>query len=167
MEKKVKVLFVCTGNICRSPTAEAVFRHLVKIDKLHDRIIADSAGVASYHIGEGSDERAVRYAKSKGIDMTDIRARQISKNDFKDYDMILAMAHTHQHTIYGLRPSGDEYQRAKLYLFLDFVEDIADKDVPDPYYGGIEDFKKVFELTVLGSKCLLNHIKNEYLNDSY
>ncbi|MGD9638682.1 MAG: low molecular weight protein-tyrosine-phosphatase [Alphaproteobacteria bacterium] len=163
MNNIIKVLFVCTGNICRSPTAEAVFRTLVKQKGLEANIIADSAGVAGYHEGEPPDSRAVNFARSRKIDMSNIFARKINKDDFKNFDIIISMEHTHQHTIYGLRPKTEEHQRAKLNLLLDFVKDVKNKDIPDPYYGGIEGFAKVFDLINLGSEQLLNHICSEYL----
>ena len=163
MENKVKILFVCTGNICRSPTAEAVFKDLVHKQGLDDNIFVDSAGVSAYHAGEAPDPRAVSFARNQGINMSGITARKFDKNDFKDFDIILAMDHTHQHTMYGMRPKGEEYQKAKLYMFLDFAEDIENKDIPDPYYGGLEGFKKVFNLIEVGSEHLLKHICHEYL----
>src|SRR5947209_5968529 len=128
----MKILFVCTGNICRSPTAEGVFRHLAAAAGLSDRVQVDSAGTHGYHVGEAPDARSCAAAAARGVDLSQLRARRVHLDDFETFDMILAMDREHLSRLEALRPNG---ARAEVELFLDFHPKHKGADVPDPYYG--------------------------------
>lgn len=152
----MKVLFVCTGNICRSPTAEGVFRHMVEKAGLGQHITADSAGTHGYHIGDPPDPRSCAAAAARGFDLSALRARKVTARDFQDFDLILAMDRSHFAHLEAMRPKG---ARADLKLYLDFHPDSRTKDVPDPYYGGPEGFAQVLDMIEAASKKLLAHAK--------
>lgn len=156
----VSVLFVCTGNICRSPTAEGVFRHLVVESGLSKYIAVDSAGTHSYHIGEPPDERSVEVAMRRGYDMTGQLARRLKESDFRTFDLVLAMDRGHLRHLTAMAP-GDTYERVK--LFLSYAPGDAGLDVPDPYYGGANGFEQVLDLVEAGSKGLLEAVQREFL----
>jgi protein-tyrosine phosphatase len=146
---KRSVLFVCTGNICRSPTAEGVLRHLAgqaRID-LH----VESAGIGKWHIGCPPDERAQRHAKGRGYDLSPLRARQVEPFDFERFDLILAMDRGHLRTLQRMAP---DKHRAKIRLF------VPGRDVPDPYYGGPEGFEEVLDLVEAACRDLLHELKS-------
>ena len=154
----VKVLFVCIGNICRSPTAHAVMQHKLTLRGLDDRISVDSAGTHAYHVGDKSDPRSRAKAASKGIDMEYVRARKISVHDHDEYDYVLAMD---QDNLDLIRYYAPESATADTRLFLDFAnraELTTEKLVPDPYYGGDTGFEHVFGLVDLGCDALIEHI---------
>lgn len=153
--KSYGVLFICTGNICRSPTAEGVFRHHLRQKGLSERISCDSAGTHDYHAGEAPDYRAVQMARKRGVEMADLRARRIQKDDFENFDLVLAMDQGHYNIVRKLTPSRS---RAALSLFLDFTPDAERFDVPDPYYGGEKEFEYAFDLIEQGVHGLLNHL---------
>ncbi len=156
---QVKVLFVCMGNICRSPTAEGVFRHLVK-QQGHDHWIkTDSAGTHAYHVGEQPDPRAQQTARKRGIELSDLRARKAIEQDFHHFDYVLAMDHDNFRILEQLSP---EEHRQRLHLFLDFSRDYEEKEVPDPYYGGAQGFEYVFDLVESASRGLLDDILSKY-----
>lgn len=157
--KKYGVLFVCTGNICRSPTAEAVFRHRVTENGLLEKLVIDSAGTHGYHIGEPPDRRAIAAARARGIQMDDLRARLISPDDFETFSLIVAMDSGHHGILQQMSARGRG--PAKLSLFLDFAADSGLTDVPDPYYGGTKDFEEVLDLVENGVAGLLSHIQRE------
>ena len=140
---KRSVLVVCTGNICRSPTAEGVLRAAVERRGLADRIEVASAGTHDYHVGEPPDARAVRHARKRGYDLGALRASQVSRADFERFDYILAMDRGHLRMLRALAPAK---ARAKLGLFLEASGRWKDEDVPDPYYGGPEDFEQVLDM---------------------
>lgn len=148
------VLFVCTGNICRSPTAEAVFRHKVREEGLESHFRIDSAGTHGYHIGDPPDPRAIATAMAKGVDMRDLRARKVCESDFADFDYILAMDSGH---FAHLVRFGGAQGRLAMYLT---GKDI--KDLPDPYYGSQTDFDLVYRLVEEETKRLLNLLKEKH-----
>ncbi|MDH5394824.1 MAG: low molecular weight phosphotyrosine protein phosphatase [Gammaproteobacteria bacterium] len=156
-KNKVSVLFVCMGNICRSPTAEGVFRHLVHQQGHADWIVTDSAGTHAYHIGEQPDHRAQQTARKRGIDLSDLRGRKAISDDFKNFDYILAMDNDNFRILENICPPGFE---DRLHLFLNFSEDFEETEVPDPYYGGDQGFEHVFDLVESASKGLLKDIKS-------
>ncbi|MEW6563726.1 MAG: low molecular weight protein-tyrosine-phosphatase [Pseudomonadota bacterium] len=157
---KVKVLFVCMGNICRSPTAEAVFRQRVEAAGLDERIVIDSAGTHDYHIGEAPDPRTQRAAQQRGYDMSGLRGRQVSSVDFELFDYVLAMDHSNLSILKRLRPHGAE---SHLGLFLEFADRHREREVPDPYYGGADGFERVLDMVEDASEGLLHHIRNKHL----
>lgn len=152
---KTKVLFVCLGNICRSPTAHAVFQAYVDKANLSNRIEVDSAGTAAYHIGHSPDERSVAAAQKRGFDLTPLRARQANTADFSEFDYILAMDKQNLADLRDLCPP--DYQ-GHLGLFLDFA-DAMELEVPDPYYGGASGFDHVLDLVEDASQKLLTQVK--------
>ena len=156
----VKVLFVCMGNICRSPTAHGVFRDLVERSRLQDRIVIDSAGTHAYHVGEPPDKRAQATARERGIDMSDLIARRAEPEDFRDYDYVIAMDQDNYHALSAICPPGLE---DKLYLLMDFAPHMRTREVPDPYFGGASGFERVFELVTAGAQGLLEEIRRRHL----
>ena len=149
-----KILFVCTGNICRSPTAEAVARHQAKEKNLEDNFIFDSAGIEAFHVGESPDQRSLMVGMQHGVSFADISSRKIRKNDFADFDLILAMDRSHFSRL--LAESPQEY-RGKVKLFLEFcaVKNSWNDEVIDPYYGNNQGFEEVFNVINLAVKNLL------------
>jgi protein-tyrosine phosphatase len=158
--KKISVLFVCMGNICRSPTAQGVFRNLVEKEGLSERILTDSAGTIDYHVGGKADRRARETANKRGIDLSDLRARQVTVGDFEQFDYILAMDYSNFEDLRSLCPPGVE---ERLHLFLDFAPHRKEQEVPDPYYGGVAGFERVFDLVEEASRGLLEHIREKNL----
>jgi protein-tyrosine phosphatase len=155
----VKVMFVCMGNICRSPTAHGVFRKLVQDEGYLDDIYIESSGTHAYHVGESPDQRAQHTAWGRGIDLSDLRAQKVKFSDFENFDYILAMDHDNYAILVSACP---ERHRHKLHMFLDFADDVIRKEVPDPYYGGAGGFDQVFDLVEAGSRGLLDDIIHKY-----
>jgi len=156
-----RVLFVCMGNICRSPTAHGVMQHKVEQRGLNNRIAIDSSGTHAYHVGEKSDARSRTAAKNKGIDMEYIRARKISVLDYDEFDYILAMDEDNLDLIHYYAPDN---HTAKISLFLHYANQQGLTDervVPDPYYGGDAGFEHVFSLVDVGCDALIHHILND------
>ncbi len=155
---KTSILFVCMGNICRSPTAEGIFRHLVSEKNLADFFTTDSAGTHAYHVGEPPDHRAQETAQSRGIDLSDLKGRKVTVSDFDKFDYVLAMDKDNYAILDEMRPSA---KKGQLKLFLDFAEDVSTDEVPDPYYGGTTGFEKVFDMLEQASLGLIDHIQNK------
>jgi protein-tyrosine phosphatase len=151
-ERRTGVLFVCMGNICRSPTAEGVFRQRVSERAPGLGLLIDSAGTHDYHIGEPPDRRAIEAAARRGIDLRSLRARQVAEEDFERFDLILAMDRLNHVTLLDRCPA----ERAhRVRLLLDYAPGSATKDVPDPYYGGPADFEVVLDLVEAASSGLI------------
>jgi protein-tyrosine phosphatase len=157
---QLKVLFVCMGNICRSPLAEGVFRHLVMQAGLADRFEIDSAGTSSYHIGDPPDTRTTSVARARGIELTGA-ARQIKPADLHDFDYILVMDAQNMTRVQQLAKSGAGAQVRMLRDFDDEASD-ANRDVPDPYYGGPRGFEHVHDIVERSCARLLDHICEEH-----
>jgi protein-tyrosine phosphatase len=149
------VLFVCMGNICRSPTAEGVFRHLVDELGLSEQIFIDSAGTHAYHTGEPPDRRALAAAKRRGFSLDGIQARRVTDEDFERFDLVLAMDKLNHVT---LMERADESHHEKIRLFLEYSRG-PESDVPDPYYGGATGFERVLDLVEDASRGLLESLR--------
>jgi protein-tyrosine phosphatase len=151
----MRILFVCMGNICRSPTAEGVFRHLVQERAPHLPLEIDSAGTHDYHVGEAPDSRAVAAAARRGIDLRRLRARQVCDEDFERFDLILAMDRLNHATLVDRAP--EEFHE-RIRLFMEFAGDRTVEDVPDPYYGGPLGFEQVLDLAEEAATGLLDEV---------
>ncbi|MDX9859502.1 MAG: low molecular weight protein-tyrosine-phosphatase [Rhodospirillales bacterium] len=156
----VNVLFVCLGNICRSPAAEGVFRALVEREGLADRIACDSAGTGSWHVGKVPDARMRAAAKRRGYDLESLRGRQVTVGDFERFDYVLAMDGENLANLTVLCPPGREGRLGRL---LDFAPGAGRRDVPDPYYGGADGFERVLDLVEAGAAGLLADIRARHL----
>jgi len=149
-----KVLFVCLGNICRSPTAHGVLRDLVRERGLGGAIEVDSCGTSSYHNGEPPDANMSRTAAEQGIDLSTLRSRLLVVSDFAEFDLLVAMDGSNERDMERLRPRGNA---VPVVRFMDFVPDAPGRDVPDPYYGGLDGFREVVDLIRAGCGPLLEH----------
>lgn len=158
-EGKIAILFVCMGNICRSPTAEAVFRKRVEEESLAQHIFIDSAGTHDYHIGDPPDARTQRAALTRGYDMSKLRGRQVGREDFGRFDYVLAMDGNNLAILNHLRPQDTQ---SHLGLFLEFAERHSEREVPDPYYGGAEGFERVLDMVEDAAQGLLDHIRKHH-----
>ena len=156
---KVKVLFVCMGNICRSPTAEGVFRKVVKDAGLEHKFEIDSAGTIGYHAGERPDQRAQDAASNRGYDLSKQKARQVKARDYEYYDYILAMDRDNYSGLEKICPVGSEH---KLQLFLSYAPNLETDEVPDPYYGGVSGFERVLDMIEQASEGLLAEIRQQH-----
>ncbi|MGI9235350.1 MAG: low molecular weight protein-tyrosine-phosphatase [Woeseiaceae bacterium] len=151
MKDKTSILFVCMGNICRSPTAEGVFRHIVEEAGLDERIHIDSAGTHAYHVGNPPDHRSSAAAERRGISLGDLRARRVHDDDFERFDYIIAMD---LDNLDHLNDQAPPEHHSKLRLFLEFSSGQV-REVPDPYYGGAAGFERVLDLVEEASRGLL------------
>jgi protein-tyrosine phosphatase len=156
MKKAVAVLIVCTGNICRSPTAEGVLRALARKRGLGDRVRIASAGTNDYHVGDAPDARALKHASRRGYDLSAQRAQQVLEKHFQEYDYILAMDRGHLRILKSLAPKDS---RAKLGMFLEASGKWKGEDVPDPYYGGVEGFEQVLDMVEEAAERWLERIE--------
>ena len=156
----VKVLFVCLGNICRSPTAEGVFRKLVQEQNLVRQIEIDSAGTHAYHVGEPPDERAQAAASRRGIDISGLRGRKAIAADIRTFDYVLAMDNENFENLNAICPAGLE---SKIRLFLEFAPNRPEREVPDPYFGGTGGFDRVLDMIEEAALGLLEDIRRQHL----
>lgn len=155
----MRILFVCLGNICRSPTAEGVFRKLVEEAGLAERIRIDSAGTHDYHIGKPPDPRAQEAAARRGVDLSTLRGRQAAPADFEEFDYLLAMDRQNLRHLNKLAPPD---LRGKARLFLEFAPDCGFVELPDPYWGGSAGFEQVLDLVEAASAGLLEDFRRRY-----
>ncbi|MFQ5469397.1 MAG: low molecular weight protein-tyrosine-phosphatase [Gammaproteobacteria bacterium] len=152
----IKVLFVCMGNICRSPTAEGVFIDKLANAGLQDGVEVDSAGTHAYHVGHPPDVRAQEAALKRGIDISSQVARRVVEQDFEQFDYVLAMDLDNLEILETICPT--QY-RQRLNLFLKFAPQLPENEVPDPYYGGAKGFDRVLDLIEAASDGLISHIR--------
>lgn len=156
--KNISVLFVCMGNICRSPTAEGVFRRLVEMEGLADAIDIDSAGTHAYHIGKPPDARSQLHARKRGVDLSTQKARKIDASDFEKFDYLLAMDHDN---LARLQAECPPQYRHKLSLFMRFAKNSGAAVVPDPYYDGDRGFELVLDYIEDASGGLMEVLRGE------
>lgn len=154
----IRILFVCMGNICRSPTAEGVFRKKMREHGLEDQVDVASAGTHGYHIGEAPDQRTQRAAAQRGYELSNIRARKIAPQDFDYFDMILAMD---RNSLDSLRLNCTPEQEKRLALFMHSSTNFDDDEVPDPYYGLGQGFDLVLDMVEDATEGLINSIKQQ------
>lgn len=154
--KHIKVLFCCLGNICRSPTAEGVFRQLVADEDLAHVITTDSSGTQGYHIGREPDSRAQSASLSRGYDISDLRGRKFAAEDFANFDYLIAMDSDNYNDMKKIKPQN---ATGSLHLFLEFASQHDETEVPDPYYGGPTGFERVLDMVEDASAGLLAHIR--------
>ena len=161
-DRQVSVLFVCLGNICRSPTAHAVFQQLVDDENLNEFIKIDSAGTGDWHIGCPPDRRSSEAARERGYDLSDLRARLVTREDFYLFDHILVMDKKNFRDVTALAPKD---LKAKISLFLNYsliAKESGLTEVPDPYYGGDDGFDRVLSMIQDGSRGFLSSLKNKH-----
>jgi protein-tyrosine phosphatase len=163
MKDRIRISFVCLGNICRSPTAEAVMRHLVAEAGLTDRILIDSAGLGDWHVGGPRDSRSQKVGRKRGMALEGV-ARQFVAEDFDRFDHVLAMDRQNRAGLLALAP--DDAARAKVRMLRSFDPSApADAEVPDPYYGGPQGFDQVFDICETACRGLLAHLRRELERD--
>jgi protein-tyrosine phosphatase len=158
---RVRLSFVCLGNICRSPTAEAVMRHLVKQAGLQDQVFIDSAGTGDWHIGEGRDPRSCEVGRRRGIPLTGA-ARQFRPPDFERFDYVLAMDRQNLQALKRLAPDAAARDKIHLLRSFDLANDGSADEVPDPYFGGPSGFDRVFDICLAACQGLLAHLRREH-----
>lgn len=156
--KSSSILFICMGNICRSPTAEGVFRRMAEEAGVLDRLVVDSAGTHDYHVGKAPDDRAQEAAHRRGYDLSSLRGRQVSLRDFEKFDYILAMDRENLASLLRICPR--EHQH-KVRLFLSFSHRFTNLEVPDPYYGGRQGFDQVLDMVEDAARGLLGVLNDE------
>jgi protein-tyrosine phosphatase len=154
-----RILFVCTGNICRSPTAEAVARHWLRMVGLDGEVQVDSAGIQGYHAGEAPDARAQRAAALRGYDLSRLKARKLAPEDFVSFDLLLGMDEGHLE--YMRRKCPPDHMH-KVKLFLEFAPAARRRDVPDPYYGGNAGFDQVLDLCEAAVQGLIDTVREHH-----
>ena len=156
----VRVLFVCLGNICRSPIAQGVFENVLRREGLEDEVSVDSAGTGTWHVGEPPDQRAQRSASARGLDLGTQRARRIAPEDCENFDYVLTMDEENYHAVASLCRGS-----ALVRPFLDFAKDTPEREVPDPFYGGPEGFEHVLDLVEEASEGLIEDIREHHIKD--
>lgn len=164
MDRPVRVLFVCLGNICRSPLAEGLFQRKVNDAGLADRIEVDSAGTGAWHVGHGPDERMCETASRYGVDLRPLRARQLSAADLTYYDHVFVMDRSNLHDALALDPDGDHGTRVRLFREFDPAPDGGPEgfSVPDPYYGGPDGFETVYAIADRTTDAILERLQTAY-----
>ncbi len=158
MPKKISVLMVCMGNICRSPTAHGVLRSLLREQGLHELVEVDSAGTHGYHVGDPPDLRSQSAARARGVELSDLRARAVHAEDFHRFDYVLAMDESNYQHLSALCPPE---RRDRLRLLLDFAPATPQREVPDPYYGGSHGFEHVLDLVEAAARGLLQQVRRD------
>jgi len=156
-QDKIRVLMVCLGNICRSPTAEAMLRRKLHEAGLDGRVEVDSAGTADYHVDSPPDRRAVAHGERRGLRMQQLRGRQVERADFDRFDFILAMDEDNLADLKRLRPAGS---RARVALLMSFAPDVGAREVPDPYHGGADGFERVLDLTAAAADGFIASVRS-------
>ena len=154
----LRILFVCLGNICRSPMAEGLFRRELERRGIDHLVEVDSAGTGSWHIGEPPDERAQRAIARRGVDISGLRGRQVKRADLDAFDLILAMD---AENLSDLMALADEEQMQRIRLFMEFAPAMGTREVPDPYFGGEEGFEHVLDLLQEAARGLADHVEEE------
>ena len=157
-KRKVSILVVCTGNICRSPTGEGVLRALAEKRGLGERVQVASAGTHDYHVGDAPDARTLKHAAKRGYDLSAQRAQQVAERHFREYDYILAMDRGHLRILRSLAPRDAS---ARLGMFLEASGRWKGEDVPDPYYGGVAEFERVLDMVEEASERWLDRVEAE------
>lgn len=158
---RVKVLFVCMGNICRSPTAEAVFRAHLEQAGLDRHVEVDSAGTHAYHVGQPPDARAQQAGLKRGYRMAHLRGRQVSRRDFEEFDYVLAMDMDNLTRLQRQCPAEHAH---KISLFMEHARNFVEREVPDPYYGGPAGFERVLDMVEDASRGLIEHIRRRHFS---
>lgn len=156
---KIRILFVCMGNICRSPTAQGVFETLIQRERLGHLIEVDSAGTHAYHVGNPPDRRAQDTARRRGFDISSQRARKAQSDDFREFDYLMAMDQDNFHGLMSICPEGMEN---KVHLLMDYAPAFRTREVPDPYYGGDAGFERVFDMMEAAAAGLLEELKRRH-----
>jgi protein-tyrosine phosphatase len=151
-----KVLFVCMGNICRSPTAEGVFTKLIQERRVDKQFRVDSAGTHSYHVGDAPDLRAQRAARERGVELSHLRARKVRATDFEEFDYLLVMDDDNHAHVMAICPPE---HKDKVSYFLSYAPQLNIREVPDPYYGGRNGFEKVLDMVELAAEGFLAHVQ--------
>lgn len=152
----IKILFVCLGNICRSPTAEGIFRHKIEQGGYGDNVVIDSAGTGAWHVGNPPDSRSRQTALKNGISLEDLRGRKVARQDFADFDYILAMDRDNMRNMMAICPPDHQH---KISLLLDYAEnDPGNGEVPDPYNSGQDGFDQVYEIIQRGCDGFLKYL---------
>lgn len=157
----VNVLFVCMGNICRSPMAQGVFEDLLRREGLEDEVFVDSAGTGAWHIGQPPDARAQESADKRGIDLSEQRARRVTPEDCQKFDYLIAMDRDNYEAVSALCRGS----RAEVRLLMEYAPDSSQKEVPDPYYGGPDGFEYVLDLVEEAARGLLDEIRGRHLSE--
>lgn len=157
-ESPYKICFVCLGNICRSPTAEGIFQHLVNTRNLEQYFYIDSAGTSAYHIGEPANSNSRKTARKHGIELKS-RARRFEPADLKEFDLILAMDDENYQNLIQMDTSGND--SGKIKKLRDFDPDPEDGNIPDPYYGGTDGFENVYRIVFRSCESLLSSLRNQ------
>ena len=155
----IRVLFVCLGNICRSPSAEGTFRKILQDESLEGHVEVDSAGLGHWHIGNPPDDRAQASARKRGIELGGLRARQVARGDFDAFDYVIAMDHANHSE---LRARSDAARHERIHLFMDFSDEYSLDEVPEPYYGGELGFERALDMIESASRGLLAEIRRRH-----